>query len=94
MHTIKPLDTTVIDEACESSNLVVTAEEHSIVGGLGGAVAEYKATLKESPPQLFIGLPDNFGEAGEYTYLLEKYGLTSKQIAETILGNMKSHDIL
>jgi len=86
MHTIKPLDTPVIEEACESSNLIVTVEEHSIVGGLGGAVAEYKATLNKTPPQIFIGLPDKFGEAGEYRYLLEKYGLTAKQIAERIVN--------
>ena len=90
MHTIKPIDTLVIEKACESSNLIVTVEEHSIIGGLGSAVAEYKATLKKSPPQLFIGLPDNFGNAGEYRYLLEKYGLTAKQIAERIVNEYAS----
>ena len=85
MHTVKPLDTSAVEKACKSSNLIVTVEEHSIIGGLGGAVAEYKATLKESPPQIFIGLPDKFGEAGEYRYLLQKYCLTAKQIAERIV---------
>jgi len=86
MHTLKPLDTLVIEKACELSKLIVTVEEHSIIGGLGSAVAEYKATLRKSPPQIFIGLPDKFGKAGEYRYLLEKYGLTANQIADRIMN--------
>lgn len=88
MHTIKPLDTSAIDKACEGSKLIVTVEEHSIVGGLGSAVAEYKATLKNAPQQLFIGLPDKFGKAGDYGYMLEKNGLTSEKVAEKILSNL------
>lgn len=88
MHTIKPLDTSVIDKACKLSKLIVTVEEHSIIGGLGGVVAEYKATIAGAPKQLFIGLPDKFGKAGEYKYLLEKYGLTGKQISEKIKENL------
>lgn len=84
MHTVKPLDTAAVARACTESGLLVTVEEHSVVGGLGGAVAEFKATLKQTPPQLFIGLPDKFGKAGEYKYLLKKYGLTSNDIASKI----------
>ncbi|HEY4787225.1 MAG TPA: transketolase C-terminal domain-containing protein [Bacteroidales bacterium] len=84
MHTIKPLDTSVIDTACASSKLIVTVEEHGIIGGLGGAVAEYKAGIDNAPKQLFIGLPDKFGKAGEYKYLLDKFGLTGQHIAEKI----------
>ncbi|OMF49983.1 transketolase family protein [Paenibacillus peoriae] len=90
MHTIKPLDTYVIDKACQTSKLIVTVEEHSIVGGLGGAVAEYKATLDRTPRQLFIGLPDKFGKPGDYNYMLKKYGLTSDQIANQIEQAMKN----
>ncbi len=86
MHTIKPLDTLVIDKACEFSKLIITVEEHSIIGGLGSAVAEYKATLKKSPPQIFMGLPDKYGKAGEYKYMLERHGLTASQIAEGIVN--------
>lgn len=84
MHTIKPLDTSVIDKACATSRLIVTVEEHSVVGGLGGAVAEYKSTLVNTPRQLFIGLPDAFGKVGDYRYLLDKYGLTGQKIAQKI----------
>jgi transketolase len=92
MHTIKPLDASVIDKAVASSKMIVTVEEHSVIGGLGGAVAEYKTALRNAPPQLIIGLPDKFGKAGDYKYLLEKYKLTGVQIAQTIgeaLGNIK-----
>ena len=84
MHTIKPLNTSVIDKAVASSKLIVSIEEHSVIGGLGGSIAEYKTGLKNAPPQLILGLPDKFGRVGEHRYLLEKYGLTAKQIARTI----------
>lgn len=88
MHTIKPLDNTVIDFAASSSKLLVTVEEHSIIGGLGGAVAEYKSTLRNAPPQLTIGLPDKFGKTAEYRYLLEYYGLVGYKIAEKICTSL------
>lgn len=85
VHTLKPLDTEAIDQACASTRLLVSVEEHSVVGGLGGAIAEHKATLATSPKQLFIGLPDRFGKVEDYRVLLEKYGLTAKQIAQQIM---------
>jgi transketolase len=85
MHTIKPLDTSVIDKAVASSKLIVSVEEHSVIGGLGSTIAEYKTAHRNAPPQLIIGLPDCFGMVGEYRYLLDKYGLTAKQIAEKIV---------
>lgn len=90
MHTLKPIDTSVIEKACESSKLIVTVEEHSIIGGLGSAVAEHKTGLKKSPPQFTLGLPDEFGKAGEYKYLLESHGLTARHIAERIAKHYES----
>lgn len=84
MHTIKPLDETSLRQAFEGSKLIVTIEEHSVIGGLGSAVAEYKASFRNSPPQILLGLPDAFGKTGEYAYMLEKYGLTSGSIAESV----------
>lgn len=84
MHTIKPLDQELLGELFVSHRLLVTVEEHSTIGGLGSAIAEYKAGFPNSPRQIMIGLPDAFGKAGEYTYLLEKYGLTANAIAEKI----------
>ncbi len=89
MHTIKPIDQTTIEKACRSSGLIVTVEEHSIIGGLGSAVAEFKATLRNAPPQLFIGLPDHYGKPGEYKDLLEKHGLTAPHIVRKILDQIR-----
>jgi transketolase len=84
MHTIKPLDHEAVDRAVRETPLLVTVEEHSVIGGLGSAVAEYKATLRGAPPQMTIGLPDDFGPTAEYRYLLEKYGLVGARIAERV----------
>lgn len=88
MHTIKPLDLSVIDKAIASTKLIVTVEEHTIIGGLGGAVAEYKTTIRNAPPQLIMGLPDEFGKAADYRFLLEKYGLTGEKIARKIKAHL------
>lgn len=84
MHTIKPLDTALLDELFSSHDLIVTVEEHSKIGGLGSSVAEYKAGLSHAPRQIMLGLPDTFGKTGEYSYLLEHYGLTAAKIADVI----------
>jgi len=90
MHTIKPLDTSVIARAIDNSKLIVTVEEHSVIGGLGSAVAEYKTKIKNAPPQLIIGLPDKFGKTGDYKYMLENNGLISVKIAQKITNFLES----
>ena len=92
MHTIKPLDKEAIRTACATSKMIVTVEEHSVIGGLGGAVAEYLCGLPSAPRQLIIGIPDAFQKAGDYQYLLEQCGLTGSQIAEKIDGTFYSLD--
>jgi len=82
MHTIKPLDIAALKKASEFSKIIVTVEEHSIIGGLGSAVSQHLATLNNSPPLLVIGIPDEYGQAGDYRYLLETLGLTPEKIAE------------
>lgn len=89
MHTIKPLDTMLLDRLLSTHKLFVTVEEHSKIGGLGSAVAEYKAGIPDSPRQIMIGLPDTFGKAGEYPYLLEQYGLTANNITCVIEETIK-----
>jgi transketolase len=88
MHTIKPLDEAVIDEYLKAK-LLVTVEEHSVIGGLGGAVAECLALKKERPPHLLIGIAEGYPHAGDYAYMLEKSGLTPVQIAERIKANLQ-----
>jgi transketolase len=84
MHTIKPLDEGAIMEA-RPTRLLVTVEEHSVKGGLGGAVSECLAGVRVKPPHLIIGIADKFSNAADYLYLLKQHGLTAPQIAETIL---------
>lgn len=82
MHTIKPIDKDVIVSAAKKTGAIVTAEEHNIIGGLGSAVAE--VLCENYPvPLMRIGMLDTFGESGNPHELNEKYGLTSRNIAET-----------
>ena len=91
LPTIKPLDTEAILAAAEATNRVVTAEEHSILGGLGGAVAE---VLGEKRPtwMVRVGLRDVFGESGPNDALLEKYGLTPQHIVAAATGLLEGRD--
>jgi transketolase len=86
MHTIKPIDKMAIEEAC-NSKLIVSVEEHNIIGGLGSAIAEYKSSLTKSPKQLFLGIKDTYSKGGNYKFLQEKHRLTSNKIVEDILNS-------
>lgn len=83
IHTIKPLDEELLIKAAEETGKIVTVEEHSIIGGLGGAVAEL---LSEKCPtkMLRIGVEDTFGESGPAVQLLEKYGLDANGIYKKV----------
>ncbi len=79
IHTIKPLDTDLIVKSAKKTGKVVTAEEHTIIGGLGGAVCE--ALSEKAPtPVLRIGINDVFGESGTAAQLVAKYGLDGEGI--------------
>ncbi len=83
MPTVKPLDAEAVLKAARSSRLVVTAEEHSIIGGLGSAVCELLS--EEHPVKVKrVGVKDKFGKSGKPGELLEAYGLTAKGIVDTI----------
>ncbi len=79
IHTIKPIDAELLVKAAQETGKIVTVEEHSVIGGLGGAVAE---VLSEQCPvkMLRIGMNDVFGESGPAVQLLEKYGLDAEGI--------------
>lgn len=82
-HTIKPLDKKTILASADECGAIVTVEEHQVQGGLGGAVAELIS--QEYPvPLKIIGIQDRFGESGEPAQLLEKFGLTTKEIIKAI----------
>ena len=81
IHTIKPIDTALLVKAAKETGAIVTAEEHSIIGGLGGAVteavsAECAAIIRR------VGVEDSYGRSGKVPPLLEYYGLTAAHIAE------------
>ena len=79
IHTIKPLDGGIIAKAAQETGAIVTAEEHSIVGGLGGAVAE--ALAEACPvPVLRVGVEDKFGSSGPAAEMLKVYGLCAENI--------------
>ena len=79
IHTIKPLDTEIIVKSAKKTGKVVTAEEHSVVGGLGGAVCEALSELCPTPV-CRIGINDVFGESGSAAALLVKYGLDGEGV--------------
>ena len=83
IHTIKPLDEELIVAAAKETGKVVTVEEHSIIGGLGGAVCECLAE-KAPVPVKRIGVNDRFGESGPAVALLEKYGLDGEGIYKQV----------
>ena len=87
MHTIKPLDKNIIKESLDSS-LIVSIEEHNIIGGLGSAISEYLSTQIKKPKQVFIGIEDTYSKGGEYEYLLQKHGLTGEAIANKIIKEL------
>jgi len=80
MHTIKPIDKDAITEAALKCGAILTAEEHQITGGLGSAVSEV-VVKTHTVPMDFIGINDSWGESGEPDELMEKFGLTAKNIA-------------
>ncbi len=88
MSTIKPLDTEILLEAAKSSKLIVTAEEHSIIGGLGGAVSEFLSENHPIPIKR-IGTQDTFGGSGKPDELLKLYGLTAEDIVKTVTEFMR-----
>ena len=83
MHTIKPLDNDAVVKAAKETGCIVTAEDHQVKGGLGGAVAEVLAAEYPAPVE-FIGAKDTFGESGKANELYEKYGLSAHHIAEAV----------
>ncbi len=83
MHTIKPMDSELVTLCAKQTGAIVTAEEHSIIGGLGGAVAECLAQSYPAPLER-VGVPDTFAESGPYEELLDKYGMSVEAIITAV----------
>ena len=83
--TVKPLDTATVQDAAAGARVVVTAENHTIIGGLGSAVAETMAEAGLGRPLRRVGLRDTFAEGSQTApYLFDKYGLSTRTLIETI----------
>ena len=88
IHTIKPLDTDTILREVKVSKAIVTAENHSIINGLGSAVSEFICENYPVPVKR-VGVKDHFGEVGMQDFLAEKYGLTAENIVKNCIEIIK-----
>ena len=82
MHTVKPLDTEAILAAARETGALVTAEEHSVIGGLGAAVAETVTDAGAGVPVKRVGLADRFAGSGGYTEMLDAYGMSVADVVQ------------
>ena len=89
MHTIKPIDSQKIKESAKNFKLIVSIEEHNIIGGLGSAISECLSSIENSSKHIFIGINDTYSSGGEYEFLKKKFGLTPEKICEKITLNLK-----
>ena len=88
VHTLKPMDAEAVRRAALETGLLVTVEEHSIMGGLGSAVAEVLAEMGGAPRLVRMGLPDRFVRIANYATILNRCGLTEQNIAQTVKSNL------
>lgn len=84
VHTIKPLDLEALEQSRQSHRLLVSLEEHNIIGGLGGAVAEYLSSRNGSPRLIRMGIPDAYSAAGSQRWIWEQNGIDSAGVARKI----------
>jgi transketolase len=89
LHTVKPIDKEEIIKAARETGAIVTAEEHTVVGGMGSAVAEVLAENCPVPMRM-VGMKDRFGESGEARELMNYFGLTAEGIVKAALELLKT----
>ena len=87
VHTLKPLDKKNIIEKIKNKKLIVSVEEHNIIGGLGSAIAECISDIPKKPKHLIMGIDDKYSPGGDYKYLLNYYNLTAEKITKKIIKN-------
>ena len=88
MHTIKPIDKVIIKNIAQNYRLVLTVEEHNIIGGLGSAVAEIMSEEKSNCKLLRLGVNDFYSKGGSYEFLKNIYGLSVEKIIKTVTSNI------
>jgi transketolase len=89
MHTLKPIDSQYLEKLIIKRVPIYTVEEHSLVGGLGSTIASFVSERESSIPIRKIGIPDQYGETGDYAYLKNLYGLTANAIASRIIRDIR-----
>ena len=94
MHTVKPLDTQIIDDNISNKKLIITIEEGQINGGLGSAIAEYVVSMDKAPKMLRLGIKDIFPHAGSYHYLLEQCQIDVESIKKAIINAISKTNFL
>jgi transketolase len=90
LHTVKPIDVAAVEMAASQTRMVFTVEEHTVMGGLGGAVAEVMAELGVATPLKRLGMPDSYAVIGSTDALFDRYGLTGRRIAETVAKSLSA----
>ena len=93
MHTIKPLDAPLLDRVSKECGCLVTAEDHSVIGGLGSAVAEWLSFNRPIPLEM-VGVADRFGESGDSDDLMRILGLTSAEISDAAKRSIDRRNII
>ena len=88
MHTIKPIDKETIVNIAKNNKLILSVEEHNIIGGLGSAIAEVLSEEKTNSKLVRVGVNDFYSSGGSYQYLQNIYGLSVEKIIQTILSNL------
>lgn len=88
MHTLKPLDEETLENYL-GHKLIVTIEEHSEIGGLGSAVAEYLAAKSHKPRHVIMGIPQGYPHAGDYGWMLAQAGLTADCLVERVTSALE-----
>lgn len=90
-HSIKPLDTGYLNSAAKKFKLLATIEEHGLIGGLGGAVSEWRSSADVRISQISVGTPDEFmHEIGSQDYARAKFGLTAENITKRVVGALQN----
>ena len=92
MHTIKPIDKNILDEAIKNYEKIYTLEEHNIIGGLGSAVSEYISNKKESLYLYKFGINDRYLKSGSYNYLIKEYGIDENSVISKIKKDIKINE--
>lgn len=87
-HTIKPIDQKTLNNICKKYKLIITIEEHNIIGGLGSAVSEIIVQDESNIKQIFMGVKDNYLISGDYETILNKTGLNEDQIFKEVKNNI------